>query len=63
MENRLVKQMKSIRVGIGELVENCIEQYHKTGFKYDMKYRKISSEVLKVVVGARRKKTQMILGI
>ncbi len=34
MEGHVVKQMRAIRGGIGELIEYWIEQYHQTGFKY-----------------------------
>jgi hypothetical protein len=38
MESHVVTQMRTIPVGIGKLTEHWIEQYHQTGFRFDMTY-------------------------
>ena len=59
MEDHVMMQMTTIRGGIGELIEYWIEQYHQTGFKYDMKYRNMPNELAKAMVRARREKASM----
>ena len=63
MEKHVVAQMRNIRGGIGELIEYWIEQYHQVGFKYDMKYRNMSSDFEKAVVRAKREKISMNPGV
>ena len=38
MENHVVGQMRSIPGGIGKSMENWVEQYHQTGYRFDMSY-------------------------
>lgn len=59
MEDRVMMQMTTIFGGIGEMIEYWIEQYHQTGYKYDMKYRIMPNELAKAMVRARREKASM----
>ena len=59
MEDHAMIQMTRIRGGIEELNEYWIEQYHQTGYKYDMKYRNMPNELAKAMVRARRGKASM----
>ena len=38
MECHVVNQMQTIPGGIGRLMEHWIEQYHQTGFRFDLSY-------------------------
>jgi hypothetical protein len=59
MEDHVMMQMTTIFGGIGEMIEYWIEQYHQTGYKYDMKYRNMPNELAKAMVRARREKASM----
>ncbi len=59
-EDHVVNQKRAIRGGIGELIEYWIEQYHHTGFKYDIEYKHMTGELEKAVGRAKREKVQMI---
>ncbi len=59
MEDHAMIQMTRICGGIEELNEYWIEQYHQTGYKYDMKYRNMTNELAKAMVRARRGKASM----
>ncbi len=59
MEDHVVKQMRTVRREIGELIEYWIEQYHQTVFKYDIKYKHMKT----AVVRAKREKISMNSGI
>jgi hypothetical protein len=43
METHIVTQMRSIAGGIGKLMEHWIEQYHQTGFRFDLAYCRVGS--------------------
>ena len=45
MESHVVRQMRTIRGGIGKLMEHWIEQYHQTGFRFDLAYCCVGSLV------------------
>ena len=45
MESHVVRQMRTIPGGIGKLMEHWIEQYHQTGFRFDMAYCRVGSLV------------------
>ncbi len=63
MENHVVKQMRAIRGGIGELIVYWNEQYHQTGFIYDIKYKHMPGECEKAVVRVKREKISMNQGV
>ena len=39
MECHVVAQMQKIQGGIMKMLENWVEQYHQTGYKYDEMWR------------------------
>jgi hypothetical protein len=45
MESHVVRQMGTIPGGIGKLMEHWIEQYHQTGFRFDLAYCRVGSLV------------------
>ena len=45
MESHVARQMRTIPGGIGKLMEHWIEQYHQTGFRFDMAYCRVGSLV------------------
>ncbi len=43
MEKHCVSQMRSVKGGIGKLVEHWVERYHQDGFRYDLAYCRAGS--------------------
>jgi hypothetical protein len=43
MEMHVVNQMQDIPGGIGRMMEHWIEQYHQTGYRFDVAYSRIGS--------------------
>ena len=51
-EAHLVQQMRRAPGGLKHFDESWMEQYHQTGYKFDMKYRNMGSELAKAKVRA-----------
>jgi len=48
--------MRTIPGGIGKLMEHWIEQYHQTGFRFDLAYCHVGSLVGQAAIGSRAEK-------
>ena len=53
MEMHVVNQMRDIPGGIGRMMEHWIEQYHQTGYRFDVAYSRIGSTERAANVRAR----------